>query len=116
MATIYNTTIDQGANWYFQVTYKNTAGAPIDLTGYSAALELGTSYNMTTPTLAISTTTTGMTIPTPANGTIIVNVPAATTAALATDNYVYVMTLTAPSGFITRLLQGTVIVEPEVAP
>lgn len=116
MAEIYNQTIDQGANWYFQVTYKDTAGAPINLTGYSAALELGTSYNMPTPTLAISTTTTGMTIPTPANGTIIVNVPAATTAALPTDNYVYVMTLTAPGGFITRLLEGKAIIAPDVSP
>lgn len=116
MAEIYNQTIDQGANWYFQVTYKDSAGAPINLTGYSAALQLGTSYNMSTPTLSLSTTTTGMTIPTPANGTIIVNVPAATTAALATDNYVYVMTITGPSGFVTRLLQGTVAIAPEVTP
>lgn len=116
MAEIYNQTIDQGANWYFQLTYKDSAGAPINLTGYSAALELGTSYNMTSPTLAISTTTTGMTIPTPANGTIIVNVPAATTASLPTDNYVYNMTLTSPGGFVTRLIEGSVIVAPEVSP
>ena len=33
MAATYNTTIDQGADWYINFTYQQPAGTPVNLTG-----------------------------------------------------------------------------------
>lgn len=113
MAETYNLTIDQGATWYQTVTYKDANGNPINLTGYSAALQLRTSYSAASASLSISTSTTGITIPTPANGTIVINVPAVTTAALIAQDYVYDLEITSGTGVVTRLIQGTAVVSPE---
>jgi hypothetical protein len=40
MASVYNTTIDQGADWYVNFTYQDSAGVAINLTGYTAAMQL----------------------------------------------------------------------------
>ena len=37
MAENYSFVIDQGADWYLNLQYKDSAGAPINLTGYAAA-------------------------------------------------------------------------------
>ena len=39
-AGIYNATIDQGATWSVTVTYTDSNGAPINLTGYTAAMQV----------------------------------------------------------------------------
>lgn len=40
MGVAYNTVIDQGADWYFTITYENPDGTPINLTNYTAASQL----------------------------------------------------------------------------
>lgn len=44
MANIYNINIDQGTTHVFSVTYKDSNANPIDLTLYSASLQVRTSY------------------------------------------------------------------------
>ena len=46
-AGIYNATIDQGATWSVTVTYTDSTGAPINLTGYTAAMQVRQQYNST---------------------------------------------------------------------
>ena len=43
MAVTFNTTIDQGADWFLNVIYKNPDGTPIDITGYTASMQMRTS-------------------------------------------------------------------------
>lgn len=50
-----NLIIDQGADWFINFTYKNAADSPINLSDYSAALQLRSSYDAASPALNLST-------------------------------------------------------------
>jgi len=47
-------------------------------------------------------------------GTILINATAATTAGVATGQYVYDLELVSGGSAVTRLIQGTFLVDPEV--
>lgn len=111
-ATTYNTTIDQGADWFVTFVYKDSDGTAINLTGYSAALQLRDTYADTTTDLSL-TSASGITI-TGATGTLEVRATAAQTAAIAAGTYVYDLQITSGSGIVTRLVQGRIVVSPEV--
>jgi hypothetical protein len=40
IAGIYNFTLDQGSTWTLQIVYKDSNGAPINLTGYTAEMQV----------------------------------------------------------------------------
>jgi hypothetical protein len=61
MAATYNTTIDQGADWYINFTYQQPAGTPVNLTGATAALQVRTSPLAKTTVLSL-TSGSGITI------------------------------------------------------
>ena len=111
MTQVYDITINQGATYQLVVTW-NVSGSPVDLTGYTAALQAR--YNVDASTTFISLTSgSGLTLG-GALGTITVDLTAAQTAALTCFYGVYDLELTAPDGTVTRLLQGTVTVSKEV--
>jgi hypothetical protein len=93
---------------------------PINLTGFTARMQVRSSVKATTPLLSISTTTGEISIDGP-TGTITINVPAATTKDLPpTDlkglnaNYpVYDFELVNGSE-VTRLFEGNFEIVPEV--
>ncbi len=113
MAVTYNTVIDQGADWYINFTYKNPNGTAINLTGYTAALQVRTSPLALTAVLTL-TSGSGITI-TGASGLIEVHATAAQTAAITNGKYAYDIEITAPTtNVVTRLVQGTIEVSPQV--
>lgn len=112
MANSYNSTIDQGADWYLTVVYKDSTGTPFDLTGYTARMQLRVNANSSTAALTLSTSS-GITI-TGATGTVEVHATAAQTGALTPQNYVYDLEITSGSGVVTRLIQGILNVSAEV--
>jgi hypothetical protein len=112
MAQAYNGTIDQGADWYLTAVYKDSSGTAIDLTGYTAALQLREVAASTTAVLSL-TTGSGITI-TGATGTIQVRATAAQTRAIAAGTYFYDLEITSSGGIVTRLIQGTQVVSAEV--
>jgi hypothetical protein len=112
MAVAYNTIIDQGADWYLTVTYENPAGTPINITSYTAALQIRSLPSDPTTVLSLSTGS-GITI-TGATGTVEVHATAAQTRAIDEGTYYYDLEITAPSGVVTRLVQGQVVVSAEV--
>ena len=114
MAVTYNTTIDQGADWFINFTYENPAGTPVNITGYTAALQIRTSPLARTAVLTL-TDGDGITI-TGASGLIECHATAEQTAAIVNAKYAYDLeiTSTAPEYTVTRLVQGTVIVTPQV--
>jgi hypothetical protein len=61
MAVSYNTVIDQGADWYLTVTYENPNGTAINITNYTAALQLRSLPSDATAVLSL-TTGSGITI------------------------------------------------------
>ena len=112
MAVAYNTTIDQGADWYLTVTYEDPNGTAINITNYTAALQVRSLPSDPTTVLSLSTGS-GITI-TGATGTVEVHATAAQTGAIDEGNYYYDLEITAPTGVVTRLVQGQVVVSAEV--
>ena len=104
MAAVYNGVIDQGADWYINFTYKDPSGNPINLTGYTAALQMRTSPLARTTVLSL-TTGAGITI-TGSTGLVAVHATATQTAAIAPGKYSYDLEI-ANGGIVTRLIQGT---------
>ena len=112
-AGIYNATIDQGATWSVTVTYEDSAGAPINLTGYTAAMQIRQQYSSDVADLTLTTSNGGISI-TGLTGTVVVNITDEQTGALDEGYYVYDLELTSTGGQVTRLIQGQLTVAPEV--
>lgn len=111
-AGVYKVTIEQGATFALVLTWKDSAGAPIDLTGYTARMQIRTSARAATATLAL-TTENGRIALGGAAGTITLSISAVDTAALAARPYVYDLELVTGAS-VTRLLDGECLVTPEV--
>ena len=179
MAAIYNTTIDQGANWFITFIYKQpatitnitgngttvtytatngfTSGQIIDvdgvlpgvynlqnvaintattsaftvtnpatgiyisgglatgavnITGYTAALQIRSLPQDATSVLSL-TSSAGITI-TGATGTIAATATAAQTGNIDEGPYYYDLEITSPTGVVTRVAQGQVVVSAQV--
>lgn len=107
---IYNATCYQGATFNLNFTVK-LAGTAIDLTGYTARMQVRESVDAASPLLSL-TSGSGITLGGTA-GTIGVTVSATSTAGVPGGQYVYDMELVSGS-VVTRILQGSFKVLPEV--
>jgi hypothetical protein len=112
-AATNNFVIDQGANWFLTVVYKDSTGTAINLTGYTAALQIRDTYADSTTDLSLTSPSGGITI-TGATGTIAITATAAQTGAIAAGSYVYDLEITSASGIVTRLIQGRISISPQV--
>ena len=112
MAVQYIVEIDQGADWFFNVTYEQPAGTPVNITSYTAALQLRSLPESTTAVLSLATGS-GITI-TGAAGLVAIRATAAQTGAIIAGDYYYDLEITSPSGVVTRLVQGQALVNPQV--
>ena len=106
----WNFTADQGATLSKVITYKTSAGTPIDLTGYSARMMLRDRVSSSTVVLELTTGNGRISLGGVA-GTVTLNV-------LATDmtfsgTYVYDLELVSGST-VSRLVMGEIVVRPEV--
>lgn len=114
MAVQYNTTIDQGANWYLNVTYKDPEGTPINLTGCTAALQMRTSPLARTAVLTLTSEPNGGIVITPLTGELALSATAEQTAAITNGKYSYDLEITVTAtGVVTRLIEGTILVSPQ---
>jgi len=119
---VYNLCINQGATfertfiWNVGTCCCDTVGSapgPVDLTGYTAAMQIRAFVNPTAPLYydATSHLTLGTT-----NGEINLYIPASDTETFTWWKGFYDLLLTDSSGNVTRLLQGEVMVAPGVTP
>jgi hypothetical protein len=105
-------TIEQGATFNLVLTWKvNTV--LVNLTGYTARLAARVDVEDSEVILSLTTSNGGITLG-GALGTISLDQTATQTALLAAGTYVYDLELAAGSGTVTRLVQGELIVSPEV--
>lgn len=111
-AGIYNATIDQGAVWSVIFVYKDPNNNPINLTGYTAAMQLRQTYESATADLTLTTSNGGISI-VGATGTITVTATDEQTGALTPGYYVYDLELTSGAN-ISRLVQGQITVAEQV--
>lgn len=106
MAIQYNLHVEAGATYTRDIVYTNDDGSLFDLTGYSASMQIRPSVSSSTLTLAVTPTINTTT------STVSFTLTAVQTAALA-GSYVYAIEI-AKSPVVIRLMEGEVIVSPEV--
>lgn len=106
----YNFTIEQGTTFSRTFTWKDSSNTAINLTGYSAKLQIKDSKGSV---LVALTNGAGITLGGSA-GTIAVRIDATTTTGFTFSSAKYDLKLTDASGSPTRLLEGVVILDSEV--
>ena len=108
MAAFSEIVIEQGATFNTTINVEDTAGAAINLYGYTANSMMRKSYYSSSAT-TITSTVTGT-----ANGEVTLTVSAANTTGLTPGRYVYDVIITSPTFVVTRVLEGIVTVLPSV--
>lgn len=112
-AATYDFEIEQGATLVKPIVWKDSSGTPINLTGYTAKMQVRQSVSSPDVLLELSTTNGKIQI-TPATGTVTLVFDATTTAAITWKRGKYDLELTSTGGTVTRLLEGQIAVSQEV--
>lgn len=113
MATKLDLQMDQGATFEHQLTWKTESGTAIDLTGYTARMQVRTKVSAT-ETIFDLTTENGFLELGGVAGTIIIKINNTMSSAVDELRGVYDLELVSGAGFITRLVQGKLTIDPEV--
>ena len=111
-AGAYDITAEQGAAFAMRATYKDSNAAAVDLTGYTARMQVRKSVASATVILELTTSNSRITLGGSA-GTVDLAVTAADMAAISAGVYVYDLELVNDSA-VTRLIQGAFTVSAEV--
>lgn len=109
----YDFYIEQGATFNKTITWNDGNSVPVNLSGYTARMQIRKSFSSDTPILTL-TTENGHIALGGALGTITLTLQAADTEPLETFCGVYDLELESASGFVTRLLEGQVTISREV--
>lgn len=103
----------QGASFDYTLTWQ-TNGAPVNLTGYTARMQVRDGYDGATAVVSL-TSGSGITLGGTAGTIALALTPTVTAAIDATPSGQYVYDLELVNGSaVTRLVQGNFIVSPEV--
>ena len=108
----YNIIADQGATFSRNLHWFDPDGTPKDITDYTARMQVRQRYVSTSTVLSL--VSPGDIALGGGSGTIVVTASATTMAAVASGEYVYDLEMVASNGVVTRLVQGTFTVRPEV--
>jgi hypothetical protein len=100
--------IEQNATFSTTVNVVDSAGAAVNLYGYSASTQMRKSYYATSFT-TITSTITGN-----ANGEITLSMTAANTANLTPGRQVFDLLITSPTSVKTRVIEGIIVISPGV--
>lgn len=118
-AGTWNFTLEQGVTFVQSLVWTDANNNPVNLTGYTGHMQIRNEAPLiagnTASLLYIDMTTSGgqINIGGP-NGTVTLVLTSTETGILNFTTAVYDLALTSPSGAVTRLLQGTVTLSPEV--
>lgn len=109
----YDFYIEQGATFNRTVVWKDSNEDPVNLTGYTARMQVRKA--VTSPTTILDLTTENSKIALGgALGTITLTLAPTDTETLETFCGVYDLELQSASGFVTRLLEGQITISREV--
>lgn len=112
LAATYGFTADQGATFSQVITWKDSTNSPIDLTGYTARMQI---RQKVTSSVSLSLTTENNRITLGGDaGTITINITSSDMSDLPAGAYTYDLELVSVSGDVSRLLMGTFVVRSEV--
>lgn len=104
----HNFTIEQGATFERVLTITDD-GVARDLTGHVFAMQARRHVADAEAAFEVTCAVTSA-----AGGQVTLSMTAAETADLAAGNYVYDLDETTPDDFVIRLLQGNIMVSPEI--
>lgn len=104
--------IQQGADFQQVLTWENANGTAVNVTGYSALMQIRTSVGG--EVLLELSTENGMIALGGSAGTITLHIDAETTAGLDFIKGVYDLQMISGSDFVTRLVEGVVALSPAV--
>lgn len=108
MATISNLYIDQGSDYSDIITVASTNGQPLDLTGYTVAAQMRKSYQSRTSYNFSSSIYDAV------NGKVRLQLSAESSNTITPGRYVYDVEITSPTGGKTRVIEGIVVITPQV--
>lgn len=112
-AATYDFDIEQGATLLKPIVWKDSTGSPVNLTGYTAKMQVRKSVSSQEVLLEMSTVNGKLQL-TPSTGTITMVFSAATTAAIDWRSGKYDLELTSADGTVTRLIEGEITVSREI--
>jgi hypothetical protein len=109
-----NLVIEQGSTFEQRLVWKSDDVA-VDLTGYTARMQIRATVAAADPPLLELTTGNSRIVLGTTNGAILLTIDATTTAAITWRSAYYDLEMVAPvTGHVRRLLQGRVKMNPEV--
>lgn len=108
-----NIIIEKGATFQYNLIWKDSSDVPIDLTGYTARMQVRKTFTTDETLLDLTTENGGITLG-GALGTIAIVGDDTDTSAIDAKVGVYDIELVSPAGVVKRLLEGEVTIKPEV--
>jgi hypothetical protein len=108
-----NYTITQGDSFILPISYTDSNNNPIDLTGYTAKIEVRDKPGGKI-VCAVGTIGNGITISTPTNGEILINLTPTMTKNFVLPRSAYQVQITSSDQTATTILSGWFIVNPGV--
>jgi hypothetical protein len=112
-AAKYDFTIEQGATFSLGFAWKSDDGIAVDLTGYTARMQVRQSVG-SPDVLLDATTENGLLSIDEETGRVNISLPASVTTAMTWRRGRYDIEVEAPDGTVTRLVEGSAIVSREV--
>lgn len=112
MAGQHNFLCEQGATFTREITWLDAEGVPVDLTNYSARMQVRATAASSTTLVSLTSPSSGITLGGTA-GTITLTITATATAAITAGCYVYDLELV-DGATVYRILQGDFTVDAEV--
>lgn len=106
--------IEQGATFKHTLTLKDSADALINLTGYSAEMDLRKNQDDSSEVATLTVANNRITMGGSA-GTIVLEISATDTSALLVGDGVYDIDLTDSNGKVDRILEGTYSIRGNVS-
>lgn len=103
--------IPQGATYRHVFAYVDSANAPVDITGYTARMQIRATISATAK---LYESAGGDFVINGVAGEVILTIASATTTAWTWATGVYDIEIVSPLGEVTRLIKGKVKVDPEV--
>jgi hypothetical protein len=108
MASAYNPVVNQGIDLIFTVTWTDSNGAAINLTGYT--IQLAVSNQVSNANLLTLSIGSGVTVTTPSTGVAQFRITGAQTTALGVGTYYYGIKATSSGGINYDWLDGNLTI------
>jgi hypothetical protein len=112
-AATYDFEIEQGTTLLKPIQWKDSAGNPVNMTGYTARMQIRKSVSSDEVLLELTTANGKLSIA-PSTGTVTMIFSATTTAAITWTRGKYDLEVVSYDGTVTRLIEGEITVSKEI--